>query len=175
MVRPMLTLFLLRHAKSSWDDARVKDFDRPLAKRGRDAAPRMGAYMAERELIPELVLCSTAARARQTLELVLPSFSPAPAVLFEDGLYLAAAATLLTRLRKIEGGVGKVMIVGHDPGMHRLAVELSATGDPQELQALTAKFPTGGLAVISFQARDWAKIKPATGRLIGFMAPKRLS
>jgi phosphohistidine phosphatase len=170
----MLTLFLLRHAKSSWDDARVNDFDRPLARRGREAAPRMGAYMAQHKFIPELVLCSTAARARQTLELMVPSFDPTPAVVYEDALYLAAAASLLTRLRKVGREVGKLMIVGHDPGMHGLALELSAAGNPEELQALTAKFPTGALAVVSFKARDWAKIKSASGRLVCFMAPKRL-
>jgi phosphohistidine phosphatase len=170
----MLTLFLLRHAKSSWDDTAIDDFERPLARRGREAAPRMGAYMARHNFIPDLILCSTAERARQTLELVVPSFEPIPAVLYEDALYLATDAALFARLRRVAGEVRGLMIVGHDPGLHTLALDLSGAGDPQELQALAAKFPTGGLAVISFKTRDWAKITKATGRLVRFMAPKRL-
>jgi phosphohistidine phosphatase len=170
----MLTLSLLRHAKSSWDDASAKDFDRPLAKRGEAAAPRMGAFMAKRALVPELILCSPAVRARQTLDLVLPHLSGGPTVVYEDTFYLAAPPVLLARLRKIEGNARHVMIVGHDPGMHDLAVALAGSGDPEQLNALAHKFPTAGLAVISFKARDWSKVAPAKGRLELFMTPKVL-
>ena len=113
----MLTLSLLRHAKSSWDDASLEDFDRPLAERGKAAAQRMGAYMAAQGIAPELILCSTAVRARQTLDLVLPHLSVAPTVVHEAALYLAAASVLLARVRKIDAKVGHVMLIGHDPGM----------------------------------------------------------
>ena len=96
----MLTLSLLRHAKSSWEDGSLKDFERPLAKRGESAAPRMGAFMAERGLAPQLILCSPAVRARQTLDLVLPHLAGDPSVLYEDRLYLAAPSALLARLRR---------------------------------------------------------------------------
>jgi len=171
----MLTLLLLRHAKSSWDDASLDDFDRPLAARGQAAAPRMGAYMAQQGLAPELILCSPAVRTRQTLELVLPHLAGGPTVVYEDSLYLAASSVLLARLRKIEGNVRQVMIVGHDPGMHGLALELAGAGDPEALQALAGKFPTGGLAVIAFRARHWAKVAPGKGRLDLFMTPKMLA
>ena len=124
----MLTLSLLRHAKSSWDDASLEDFDRPLAKRGESAAPRMGAFMAAQGLAPELILCSPAVRARQTLDLVLPHLAGGPTVVYEDSFYLAAPSVLLARLRKIEGKVRHVMIVGHDPGMQGLALELAGDG-----------------------------------------------
>src|SRR5262245_10659154 len=125
----MLTLSLLRHAKSSWEDASLDDFERPLAKRGESAAPRMAAFMAQHGLAPELILCSPAVRTRQTLDLVLPHLADTPTVVFEDSFYLAAPSVLLARLRKIEGKVRHVMIIGHDPGMQGLALELSGKGE----------------------------------------------
>lgn len=171
----MLTLSLLRHAKSNWDDPSLKDFDRPLAKRGENAAPRMGAYMAAEGLAPELILCSPAVRARQTLDLVLPRIAGGPTVVYEDGFYLAAPSVMLARVRRIEAKVRHAMIVGHDPGMQGLALELAGTGEAELLQALAVKFPTGGLAVIRFKARDWSKVGPAKGRLERFVTPKMLA
>ena len=170
----MLTLSLLRHAKSSWDDGSLEDFERPLAKRGESAAPRMGAFMAEQGLAPQLILCSPAVRARQTLDLVLPHLAGGPTVVYEDNFYLAAPSVLLARLRKIEGKISHVMIVGHDPGMQGLAMELAGAGEAGMLQALAAKFPTAGLAVIRFKARSWAKVGRGTGRLELFATPKTL-
>ena len=169
----MLTLSLLRHAKSSWDQP-LKDSERPLAKRGESTAPRMGAFMASHGVAPELILCSPAVRARQTLDLVLPHLAGAPTVAYEEAFYLAAPPVLLARLRKIAANVRHVMIVGHDPGMHGLALELSGAGNPETLQSLARKFPTAGLAVIRFKAREWSKIGPAKGRLELFMTPKAL-
>jgi phosphohistidine phosphatase len=171
----MLTLSLLRHAKSNWDDPTLKDFDRPLAKRGENAAPRMGAYMEKQGLAPDLVLCSPAVRARQTLDLVLPHLAGGPTVVFEDNFYLAAPTIMLARVRKIDAKVRHVLIVGHDPGMQGLALELSGSGEVQALQALAAKFPTAGLAVIGFKARDWSKVGPGKGRLELFVSPKMLA
>jgi len=154
----MLTLTLLRHAKSSWEEPSLKDFDRPLSKRGENAAPRVGAYMAAQGLAPELVLCSPAVRARQTLDLVLPHLAGTPTVEYEEAFYLAAPSALLGRLRKISAKVHHVMIVGHDPGMQGLAMDLAGTGDAETLQALTHKFPTAGLAVIRFKAQNGKKV-----------------
>jgi phosphohistidine phosphatase len=171
----MLTLLLLRHAKSSWDEPSLKDFDRPLAPRGQAAAPRMGAYMAKQGLAPERILCSPAVRARQTLDLLLPHLAGEPTVVYEDALYLAPASLMLARLRKIEGQVGSVMIVGHDPGMQGLALELSGAGGADVLSALAAKFPTAALAVIRFKVREWSRIGPAKGRIEQFVTPKMLA
>ncbi len=170
----MLTLSLLRHAKSSWDDPELEDFDRPLNERGREAAPRMGHFLARNAVQPELVLCSTSLRTRQTLDLVLPHLSPTPTVAYEDAIYLAPASVLLQRLRKVAGKVAHVMIVAHDPGLHQLAIELAGAGDPELVDALARKFPTGGLAVIDFEAQAWSKVRARAGRLRIFMAPKRL-
>src|SRR5262249_40055524 len=113
----MLTLSLLRHATSSWTDARLRDCERPLNERGGKSAPCMGACMARRGLVPDLVLCSTAVRARQTLDLALPYFHGAPAVVYEDALYLASPATLLKLIRAVSADMRHVMVIGHDPGL----------------------------------------------------------
>ena len=105
----------------------------------------MGAYMAQQGLAPDLVLCSPAVRARQTLDLVLPRLAGGPTVVYEDSFYLAAPSVLLARVRRIEAKVRHVMIVGHDPGMQGLALELSGSGEARKLQALAVKFPTAGL------------------------------
>jgi len=170
----MLTLSLLRHAKSSWANPGQQDFDRPLNERGLEAVPRMGAFMADHGIAPDLVLCSPSVRTRQTLDLVLPHFSPAPTVVYEDAFYLGSAVTLLRRIRKLEAGVTHAMIVAHDPGLHQLAMELPGSGDPEAIQALAQKFPPAALAVIVFDGRSWSKVKPGAGRLELFMSPKRL-
>src|SRR5262249_16407144 len=178
----MLSLYLLRHAKSSWQDASIQDFDRPLAPRGEAAAPRMAAYMAAEGIAPQLILCSPATRARQTLALVLPRLAGTPSVEFEDGLYLASSSTLLARIptlpariRKVRANLACLLLVGPDPGMHGLAVELSGQGRPEDLNRLASKFPTAGLAVISFRSGGWSQVKPKAGRLDTFTSPRRLS
>jgi phosphohistidine phosphatase len=165
---------LLRHAKSSWEDPSLNDFDRPLAPRGEAAAPRIGAYMAEHDLAPELVLCSPAVRARQTLDLVLPHLGGNPTVVYEEAFYLATPAVMLARLRKVEAKVRRVLVIAHDPGMQALAVELAGTGEPKALQAIAAKFPTAALAVLRFNLGEWAKIRAGKGRLELFITPKTL-
>ncbi len=124
----MLTLSLLRHAKSSWAEPSQDDFDRPLNERGIEAAPAMGKFMAAQKLVPDLILCSTAVRARETLELVRPHLPRATMVEYEDGLYLAATPVLLKRVRAVAADVGHLMLVGHDPGMHGLATKLAGVG-----------------------------------------------
>ena len=170
----MLTLSLLRHAKSSWAESSLGDFDRPLNARGRDAAPRMGAYMAGQRIAPELIVCSPAVRTRQTLALVLPHLQRTAEVAYEDDLYLASTGQLLKRIRKTADTVAHLMVVGHDPGMHGIAVKLAGAGDPAALDLLIAKFPTAGLAVIVFDAASWHDVGAGDGRLQLFMTPKRL-
>ncbi|MGZ5890399.1 MAG: SixA phosphatase family protein, partial [Hyphomicrobium sp.] len=157
----MLTLILLRHAKSSWDHAQLSDFKRPLAKRGKKAAPEMGAELARLGLRPDLILCSGAARARETLALVLPELgSQSPPVVYDDALYMALPDGLLTGLHAIKPDHhGKspqcVMMVGHNPGFEELALLLVGDGPAAELAELADKFPTAGAAVITFDAEHW--------------------
>ncbi len=172
---PMLTLALLRHAKSAWDDPGLDDFDRPLAPRGVKAARTMGAYLARERLKPDLVLCSDAARARATLALLLPELgSPAPEILYDGALYLASPAALLDRLRRTPKNARRVLVIGHNPGLHALALDLIGDGRRSDITALATHFPAAALAVISFPAESWSAVAPAGGRLLCYMTPKRL-
>jgi phosphohistidine phosphatase len=171
----MLTLILLRHAKSSWDNTELDDVARPLAPRGMAAAPRMGAYLLQTGTRPDVILCSASVRTRATLDLVLPQLGdPVPAIAFEDGLYLASAEDLLARLKKVPARCPRVMMIGHNPGFHNLAVMLAGSGDPQLRDAVAAKFPTSGLAILTFDAVSWPQIVRRGGNLAQFMTPARL-
>lgn len=169
---PLLSIF--RHAKSSWSDPGLSDFDRPLAPRGEKAAPRMGAYMAQAGLVPDLVLCSTAARARQTLEGALPHWRVVPEIRYEESLYHAGPEQMLRQINRIPEDCAHAMLIGHNPGMHSLALGLVGAGAPELIDDMSFKFPTAALAVIAFDAR-WPDIGSGQGRLTHYMVPKRLA
>lgn len=172
----MLTLSLLRHAKSSWDDRALDDHERPLAKRGTKAAPEVARYIKAEGLVPDLVLCSTAVRTRATLALLVAELGPpAPAIRFEDALYLAPSDVILSRIRAVETGVRHVMVIGHNPGMHALALELVGDGDRKTVASLATEFPTAALAVFAFDVGRWSEIGAASGRLERFVTPRRLA
>lgn len=171
----MLTLTLLRHAKSSWGDPHQTDADRPLNARGRAAAPLIGAFAAAHGLVPDRILCSTAVRTRQTAALVLPCLPGPPPIDFLDELYLADPATLLRLVRNAAPGVRHLLLIGHNPGLHDLALSLVKHGADDDLRALSRKLPTGGLVVITFGVKSWRSIAPGAGRLTCFMTPRRLA
>jgi phosphohistidine phosphatase len=163
-------LFLLRHAKSSWKDRGQADHDRPLAGRGRRAAKAVGRHMREHGIEPELALCSTARRTRETLERIEPALG-ATDVRFEPALYAASAGALLERLHHVPEGVVSVMLIGHNPGLQDLALQLARTG-PQ-LHELAGKFPTGALATLDVP--DWRGLAPGTADLVEFVRPRDLA
>ncbi len=170
-----LTLSLLRHGKSSWRDASLTDFDRPLKRRGEEAAARMGRFLAEIARLPDLVLCSTARRARDTLAILLAAADHTVEVAHERGLYHASADTLLARLVAIPPGPAHIMVVGHNPGLHALAHMLSGgRGARDAIERLNVKFPTAALAQIAFPFPDPRRITEGTGRLVLFATPKSL-
>lgn len=175
----MLTLLLLRHAKSNWDNPALADYDRPLAKRGRKSAPRMGAEIAALGLRPDIILCSSAARTRETLSLVLPELgTPPPEIIYDDAIYMAAPSDLLAAMRALaprDPALQTAMIVGHNPGMEELAEMLVGGGDEHSLELMDEKFPTCALAVFTFDAKDWADIAPGTGTLTRFLTPAQLT
>jgi phosphohistidine phosphatase len=172
----MLTLALLRHAKSSWDDAHVDDFDRPLNDRGRAAAPLMGAALNKMRFVPHVILCSSARRTRETLHLALPCFGADEAdVVFDDRLYLTSPETLLERIMAVPRGTTSVLLIGHNPGMHALALMLLGKGDEKSVAHLTKKFPTAALAIFSFPRETWSDIGPASGHLEAFVTPRDVS
>lgn len=170
----MKTLLLLRHAKSAWTDPRMDDHDRPLNERGRLAAPVIGQFILDRGVMPDLILCSTATRARETLERASALWSRQPPVRFEKDLYLAPSHKLIQRLRAIDDEVGRVLMIGHNPGYENVAVELAAKGDSAALRRMADKFPTAGLAVISFDTARWGAVARSQGTLLTFVTPKDL-
>ena len=171
----MLTLYLLRHAKSSWDHASLSDFDRPLAARGREAAPRMGRLLRDNKHSPELVLCSPALRARQTKDLVLDVLDYDPEVRLVDGLYNFGDGTgLLHIIQQIGTECSELMIIGHNPSLENLAVKLAGSGRSADLKDMARKYPTAALAIIEFEGDDWADIRAGKGKLHSFTRPKAL-
>ncbi|HWA45029.1 MAG TPA: histidine phosphatase family protein [Hypericibacter adhaerens] len=170
----MKRLYLLRHTKSSWKEDDLSDHERPLAPRGRRAAPPIGVYLRDHAILPDLVLASSARRTRETWELVSLMLPKPPDVLYEDKLYLADAAEIMARLRKVDHDVDSVLIVGHNPGLQELAERLFGDGDAGALAKLTAKFPTGGLALYQFDIERWDELVPGIGKLTDFVVPRDL-
>jgi len=170
----MRRLILLRHAKSDWNAVGTADRDRQLVPRGAESALKVGAYMARHGLIPDLVLCSTAKRARTTWDLVAKAFSASPKIVYEDRLYEVDAKSILDVVKATGPDVHALLVVGHNPGLRDLADLLIASGDVETRQRLLEKLPTAGLAVIDFPVDDWAKLHPKAGRLDRFVAPRLL-
>jgi phosphohistidine phosphatase len=169
----MPTLFVLRHAKSSWNNSSLADHDRPLAPRGERAAEALAAHIATIDPPPALVLCSTARRAQDTLEPVRAELPDDTAVLIEDELYGADAPDLLHRLREIPEEVPSVMLVGHNPGLEDLVKGLGREGDPNLVARVQSKFPTGALATLTFPG-PWKSLGWGTAALEAFVVPADL-
>jgi phosphohistidine phosphatase len=161
----MKTLFLLRHAKSSWKDDNLEDFDRPLKKRGLGDAQLMGKLLRQREIGLDLVISSSAERARQTTQLVLMSAGLQVEVRYDDRIYEAGMRRLLTLISRLDNQANSVMLVGHNPGFEELLKTL--TGEVHSM-------PTATLAGIEFDVDDWSQVKARTGRLTLLLTPKEL-
>ncbi len=170
----MLTLSLLRHAKSSWSNPTLPDRERPLATRGVTDAPLMGKAMSERGIDPELVLCSSARRTRDTLELVLPELRVEPKIVYVDALYHASPEQMLEMLHAIQPGANRVMMVGHNPEIQAFALDLVGAGPEHFRDRLRIKYPTAGLAVINFAAGLWTSVTVKSGTLNLFLSPRDL-
>jgi phosphohistidine phosphatase len=168
----MKTLYLLRHAKSSWNDQGLADFDRPLSGRGKQACRLLRDALRGLKIAPELVLCSAAQRAQETLERIAPALPEGHAVSVEKGLYLASAGKLLARLHRLDNGTDSVMVVGHNPGLQNLAVLLAGSGDKVLRERLAAKFPTAALAGLRFKVASWREVEVGGGRLAKLWTPR---
>ena len=163
----MKTLLVLRHAKSSWNDPALDDHERPLNKRGRRDAPRMGELVREYGLIPDVVISSDAVRARLTAEAVAEAARYAGEILLDPHLYLACPADILSLLATVRENAETVMIVGHNPGLEQLVEQL--TGERQDL-------PTAALAQIGLPIDRWRDLKLSTrGTLVGHWRPEELT
>jgi phosphohistidine phosphatase len=167
---------LLRHAKSDWPD--VPDRDRPLAKRGRRDAPVIGRWLHDHGYQPELVICSTALRTRQTWDLVAPELGGSPSVTFEPRAYAASAITLLYLVRELPAACRSALLIGHNPGVSALASTLLETPeDGTSGEGIPGspglRFPTAAAAVLEFDG-DWAGLGPlalAQARLLAYTSP----
>ncbi|HEX4534593.1 MAG TPA: histidine phosphatase family protein [Rhizomicrobium sp.] len=172
----MKRLLLLRHAKSSRDEPALEDHQRPLNARGREDAPRMGAYMLRKKYLPQLVLCSTALRTVETLQLVREDWDIESKTEFLDSLYLPSAKAIAAIVQQAPDVVNALLIVSHNPGIEDCAAALTGQGEtPAECETqdmMEEKFPTAALAVIDFDAMKWRDARE--GRLVNFMRPKDL-
>jgi phosphohistidine phosphatase len=168
------TLYLLRHAKSSWNHPGVRDHERPLNARGRAAAPKIGAYMRDQGWLPELVISSTSERTRQTWALVSEELDGDPRVIFTDEMYHASAGSLMLLIESLPDEVDSVLLLGHNPGTHSAADMLAGNGNDQQIETLEYKFPTAGLAVFEFDTSAWRDCRAKSGELIDFVLPKEI-
>ena len=161
----MKTLLLLRHAKSDWDIPSMRDSERPLAKRGRKAAPRMGKALREKAVVPDYILCSPAIRARQTMELFVEAAGLEVETRFEENIYDASSAELLKLVRHLPDERHCVLMVGHNPGFENLLSRL--------IESVTA-MPTAALACIEFPIDSWEDVEDGEGKLQWYLTPKKL-
>ncbi len=172
--QPRQLIYLFRHAKSSWDNPSLDDFDRPLAPRGERALEKMQQYMTLADVQPELVLCSSAQRTRQTYAGILAAVDEGVPVKFDRRLYLLGGRGLLNRLRRLPADIASVMLIAHNPGMQKLALSLVGRGDDKARQHMQEKFPTGALATLIWRGRKWAELGPGGCELHSFVVPRQL-
>ena len=170
------TILLLRHAKSAWSDPRLDDHERPLNRRGEQAAKAMAEHIVHREPRPDLILCSTAMRTRQTLAPLVKLWdAPAPPISLENALYLASEDMLLAHLRSVPDGVGTVLLIGHNDGIWHVAEGLAGSGPAGSLAALREKYPTGGLATLRPPDGPWRDLAWGSAELMAFVRPRDLA
>jgi phosphohistidine phosphatase len=168
----MHQLLLLRHAKSSWDDPKLADRDRPLNKRGRRAAAAMRQAMQDLGLSPDLILVSTARRTQETLAALEP-WGDTPLIELLESLYLASARQLLDVLRGTNETVRSIMLIGHNPGMHELAVSLAGSRESEQTQRLRDGFPTTALAEFAIGG-TWKSLDTGGALLVRYLTPRDL-
>ena len=169
----MNMLHLLRHAKSSTKE-NVEDHERPLSRRGRKTARRIARNLSAKLGAVDLILCSSAQRTRETLDLVLAEFSPAPRTSIEHGLYLASREKLAARLSRLDARDVNVLMIGHNPGLHELAIALADENSPAFRALASGKFPTAACASFRVPA-DWSILGSSRHELIGYVTPESLT
>ncbi len=167
-------IILMRHAKSAWTDAGLRDFDRPLAPRGARAATLMGAWLKERNILPGMVLCSASRRTVETWDRVSDVLRVQIPVTFDRDIYLKSDQVLLDRLKRADDTYSSVMMIGHHSGIDTLALRLAGSGPKADLARIAAKFPTAAVAVIDLKAKSWSALTDGCGKLVEYAVPKDL-
>jgi phosphohistidine phosphatase len=169
----MKTILLLRHAKSDWGDPSLADFDRPLAKRGRKDAPRMGEVLAHFDCVPDRILSSPARRARQTAELVAEACGYKKSIRWEDHFYGGSSIDLMAALQQLPDHIERPMLVGHNPTMEEtVAMLLSATADDEWNDHWAIRLPTAGLVCLDVDVMAWDMLEPGEAILRWYLIPK---
>ena len=168
---PLRRLVVLRHAKSAWPE-KVADHRRPLAPRGLRDAPAAGRALAEADCLPDLALCSTAVRARRTWELASAQWGTPPPVRYDPRLYGAAVPDLMAAVHETPREVETLLLVGHNPGLEELVLELAGDGLDDTLEQVRAKFPTSALAVLAWRGTGWPALVPGAALLTSFTVPR---
>jgi phosphohistidine phosphatase len=161
----MKTLLLLRHAKSDWDDPSLRDFDRPLADRGKRDAPEIGKALRKRGPLPDLILSSPAARAKATTKAVVKAAKIKLDVEYDEAIYSASSAELVTLVNRLPDSCSCAMMVGHNPGFEDLVGRLSGSHE---------RMPTAALACLEFQVESWSDVGDQEGKLVWLLTPKEL-
>lgn len=170
----MKRLSVLRHAKSSWEHSDLADHDRPLELRGERAALLMGRYMAQQRLIPDVILCSTAARAKATQALVVSQWPAAPDTTFDRQLYLTGVPTIRRRIARTADEVEHILVIGHNPDLQDLVLTLAAGNHAPLRRKAESKFPTAALAVLQFSFGTWSSLPSSKGTLCELTVPREL-
>lgn len=170
----MRRLILFRHAKSSWAESDLADHDRPLAERGRQAAPLMAAWLAERGYAPDAVLCSSSVRAIETWAAAQPLLPQAPPPQILRDLYHADPATMLRILQAVPDSAETVLMVGHQPGIGAFARKLADDATPPRAARAFKRFPTAACAVLDLPIERWADAAFGAARFHSFAAPREL-
>lgn len=169
----MKILGLFRHAKSDWNDARLRDFDRPLNKRGRTGAAVMGRHIAEHGAKWYRIVSSPAVRAAQTVEIAAEAAGTNPAIIWDRRIYLASSASLLDLLREQDGDPASIMMVGHNPGLEDLIFDLVPDDGASPLRDIVEeKFPTAAFAVLELDIDRWSDADDGCARLVHLVKPR---
>ncbi|HZT24665.1 MAG TPA: histidine phosphatase family protein [Pseudolabrys sp.] len=170
----MRRLLLFRHAKAERSIAGAPDRDRALIERGRKDAAKIGAYMASHHLVPDRVVLSPALRTQETWKAASGALANEPGAISVEKLYDATPHAILGVLKDQPASVHTLMVIGHNPGLHELALMLIASGDIEARERLREKLPTSGLVIIDFAFDDWGRLHPQSGRIERFVSPKML-
>jgi phosphohistidine phosphatase len=170
----MKSLHLLRHAKSSWKDPGLNDHDRPLNKRGRQTAKIMAAYLRRAKIAPDLVICSTAVRAQQTLDPIIKAAKKPPKIVLVRGIHEGAQRTLWEQLWNLPESAKSVLLIGHNPALQDLALELADADLNKLLVSAGGKFPTGAMASFRFDGA-WKALEPHGALLASFITPQAIA
>lgn len=170
----MKQLAILRHAKSDWGNPGLTDFDRPLNKRGRKAAKKVGNELRERGLSFDRIVCSPAQRAKETVERFERGYESLPELSFEPRLYMCSTGTLIDVINNLPDEAQTVMIVGHNPGFHDIVLRMTKPNGDGLREKVGANYPTGAFALIDFPTDHWADVEPASGEIRQVIFPREL-